>query len=312
MLLNFTKMEGAIGYSAIFLVCTAQLIFASFQPTLPYHSLQDSSYSFSWSVNDAKSGNDYGHREARGYSSKSSSSNQNYHSTEGQYYVKLPDGRTQTVTYTVDPYSGYKAKVDYKGEVTPYKYQPYVPYQYPSPIYGAPSSPVSSYAATPQHNYISPIVKEMPRTTPSPLPFYQPTYQAPTVPVAPATPTPPSYAATNSYPRYRPNSYVPAPVAYPHHQWHNVVVPEKERYHANHHHKHPKHVRILATPPPKVKKPKVHDPYLKTEGELKGKDFSEPFFYAYTKKIKPRKKDDGKPEKSHAHKKQHSHNLLFF
>ena len=111
---------------------------------------------------------------------------------------------------------------------------------------------------------------------------------------------------------YRPSSYVPAPVAYPHHQWHNVVVPEKERYHANHHHKHPKHVRILATPPPKVKKPKVHDPYLKTEGELKGKDFSEPFFYAYTKKIKPRKKDDGKPEKSHAHKKQHSHNLLFF
>ena len=102
-------------------------------------------------------------------------------------------------------------------------------------------------------------------------------------------------------------------MAYPHHQWHNVVVPEKERYHANHHHKHPKHVRILATPPPKVKKPKVHhDPYLKTEGELKGKDFSEPFFYAYTKKIKPRKKDDGKPEKSHAHKKQHSHNLLFF
>ena len=160
-------------------------------------------------MNDAKSGNDYGHREARGYSSKSSSgqSNQNYHSTEGQYYVKLPDGRTQTVTYTVDPYSGYKAKVDYKGEVTPYKYQPYVPYQYPAPIYGAPSSPVSSYAATPQHNYISPIVKEMPRTTPAPLPFYQPTYQAPTVPVAPVTPTPPSYAATNSYPRYR-YSYV--------------------------------------------------------------------------------------------------------
>ena len=70
-------------------------------------------------------------------------------------------------------------------------------------IYGAPSSPVSSYAATPQHNYISPIVKEMPRTTPSPLPFYQPTYQAPTVPVPAATPTPASYAATNSYPRYR-------------------------------------------------------------------------------------------------------------
>ena len=81
-------------------------------------------------------------------------------------------------------------------------------------------------------------------------------------------------------------------------------MPEEQRYH-KHHHRHPDHVRILATPPPKVKSDHAHDPYLKTEEELKGKDFSEPFFYAYTKNIHPRKKDDGRPDKSHHPKKNH-------
>lgn len=92
---------------------------------------------------------------------------------------------------------------------------------------------------------------------------------------------------------------------YPHHDWHNLVIPEKERYHASHH-QHPQHVRVLATPPPKVKsRSKFEDPYLKTEEELKGKDFSEPFFYAYTKKILSRKRNDGKPEKAHSSQKSH-------
>ena len=102
----------------------------------------------------------------------------------------------------------------------------------------------------------------------------------------------------------RPKSYLPAPISYPHHVWHNVVVPEEQRYH-KHHHKHPDHVRILATPPPKVKSDHSHDPYLKTEEELKGKDFSEPFFYAYTKNIKHIKKDDGRPPKKDHVKKPH-------
>ena len=34
----------------------------------------------------------------------------------GQYYNRLPDGRLQTVTYTVDHYSGYVPHVEYKGE----------------------------------------------------------------------------------------------------------------------------------------------------------------------------------------------------
>ena len=95
-------------------------------------------------------------------------------------------------------------------------------------------------------------------------------------------------------------------MSYPHHDWHNLVIPERERYHANHHVPHPKHVPHVPAPPTPKVKTKIHDPYLKTEEELRGKDFSGPFFYAYTKNIKPRKKNDGKPKKSHGHKTHHT------
>ena len=52
-------------------------------------------YSFRWQVQDEPSNNDYGQTERR-----------EGDKTEGSYYVQLPDGRTQKVTYTVDGYSG--------------------------------------------------------------------------------------------------------------------------------------------------------------------------------------------------------------
>merc|ERR1711931_104654 len=63
-------------------------------------------YAFEYGVADEYSGANFGQNEARdGYT------------TNGEYRVALPDGRTQVVTYNVaDAYSGYVADVKYTGE----------------------------------------------------------------------------------------------------------------------------------------------------------------------------------------------------
>ncbi|TRY76431.1 hypothetical protein TCAL_17404 [Tigriopus californicus] len=68
-------------------------------------------YNYAYAVQDDYSGSNFGQSEQRdGYS------------TSGQYHVALPDGRIQTVTYTVaDQYSGYVADVSYSGQA---KYGP--------------------------------------------------------------------------------------------------------------------------------------------------------------------------------------------
>ncbi|CAL4184650.1 unnamed protein product, partial [Meganyctiphanes norvegica] len=62
-------------------------------------------YDFDWSVKDEYSGNDFGQEETR-----------DGDRTDGSYYVHLPDGRLQKVTYYVDGDSGYVAEVTYEGE----------------------------------------------------------------------------------------------------------------------------------------------------------------------------------------------------
>lgn len=52
-------------------------------------------YNFNWNVRDGRSNNDFGQSE-----------NRDGDVTQGSYYVLLPDGRTQKVSYTVDAYSG--------------------------------------------------------------------------------------------------------------------------------------------------------------------------------------------------------------
>ena len=78
-------------------------------------------YDFNYAVKDDYSGNDFGHQEARdGYD------------TQGSYYVQLPDGRLQKVTYTVNGDSGYLAEVSYEGEA---QYPEAKPYSPPAPAY---------------------------------------------------------------------------------------------------------------------------------------------------------------------------------
>ncbi|XP_037801913.1 uncharacterized protein LOC119596649 [Penaeus monodon] len=67
----------------------------------------EAKYSFNWAVSDDSSSNEFGHQEAR-----------DGDHTQGSYYVQLPDGRLQTVTYFVDGDSGYVAEVNYEGEIS--------------------------------------------------------------------------------------------------------------------------------------------------------------------------------------------------
>ena len=72
-----------------------------------YESYESSEakYNFNWAVSDDSSSNEFGHQEAR-----------DGEDTQGSYYVQLPDGRLQKVTYYVDGDSGYVAEVSYEGE----------------------------------------------------------------------------------------------------------------------------------------------------------------------------------------------------
>ncbi|XP_050423485.1 putative uncharacterized protein DDB_G0289963 [Adelges cooleyi] len=65
------------------------------------------SYSFDYAVRDDYSGANFGQWERRDPNGGGL--------VTGQYRVQLPDGRTQTVAYTVDPVTGYRASVTYKG-----------------------------------------------------------------------------------------------------------------------------------------------------------------------------------------------------
>ena len=94
---------------------------ASYNPAPSYADVP-ASYTYDWAVKDDYSNNNYGQTESRSGDK-----------TTGSYYVLLPDGRTQTVTYTVDGYGGYQAEVTYSGEA---KY-PETPKYKPAPSYSS-------------------------------------------------------------------------------------------------------------------------------------------------------------------------------
>nr|XP_053651137.1 cuticle protein 19-like [Cherax quadricarinatus] len=78
-------------------------------------------YDFNWTVKDDQSGNDYGQQESR-----------DGDNTHGSYHVLLPDGRVETVVYTVNGDSGYVAEVTYQGQAQHPTHQTYTPV----PVYG--------------------------------------------------------------------------------------------------------------------------------------------------------------------------------
>merc|ERR1712055_245271 len=63
---------------------------------------EDAEYTYEYSVLDDYSGNNFGAKESRSGPL-----------TNGEYYVALPDGRLQTVTYSVEGDSGYISDVQY-------------------------------------------------------------------------------------------------------------------------------------------------------------------------------------------------------
>ncbi|KAK8392565.1 hypothetical protein O3P69_014753 [Scylla paramamosain] len=109
-----------------------------------YNSPSDTGYSYSeprqtpaqydtqYVVSDAEFGTNFGQQERRDGDDVS-----------GTYYVQLPDGRLQVVTYTVSAETGYVAEVTYEGQTTtaaPSYTAPASTYGQPSSAYGVPSS----------------------------------------------------------------------------------------------------------------------------------------------------------------------------
>jgi len=162
------------------LVTSGCLVSANFKgpssSSYSYNSLANGAgYSFEWNVYDAY--NQFGHREDRKLGQSGTDE------TRGSYHVLLPDGRVQTVTYFVDPYNGYQAKVLYEGEsqVVPYTTttkptQTYASYASAAPVAAsvpAAAAPLPAAPPAPSSNY-APVVVTTTTTTTTPAPAVEP------------------------------------------------------------------------------------------------------------------------------------------
>ena len=92
-------------YKLVVLFACLAVALGDSRPRYGSHSDEAAAYRFAYRVLDQYSNNDFGHSEER-----------DDDDTRGSYYVQLPDGRRQTVTYYVNGGSGYVADVKYSGE----------------------------------------------------------------------------------------------------------------------------------------------------------------------------------------------------
>ena len=114
-------------------------------------------YRFSYAVEDNYSGNQFGHTENRDGAG----------TTAGEYHVRLPDGRIQTVEYTVD-YRGYHATVFYEGVTGPSAPAQFVHQQHEPVIYlGAPDH-VTTSLQEPHYASLNSVYNDFPAPSPPP------------------------------------------------------------------------------------------------------------------------------------------------
>ncbi|XP_037776878.1 splicing factor 3A subunit 2-like [Penaeus monodon] len=168
----------------------------------PAHPHSSPVYTFDHAVRDDAAGTHFGHSEARdGYK------------TEGKYFVHLPDGRVQTVTYHSDE-NGFHPTITYEGLAHHESHVP--PHHTPTPAYHI--TPTPGYH-TPTPGYHPPTPSYHP-----PTPGYHPPtpgYHTTPTPAYHATPTPGYYTPTPAYhgpePAYqapRPGYHAPTPGYY--------------------------------------------------------------------------------------------------
>lgn len=192
-------------------------------------------YNFQWQVKDDYSQNDFGQQEER-----------DGDNTSGSYYVQLPDGRLQKVTYKVNGYGGkiwnnfpitntkpfistgssfpgYEAEVTYEGEAQ-YDQAPaassYQPRAQAAPQQGyqeaQASAPSPSYQPAPKSEpkYEQPAPKPAePKYQPA-APASESKYSKPGPPPAPAAPKylqPAAPAPAPAQPKYQQPAAPPAP-----------------------------------------------------------------------------------------------------
>merc|ERR1712170_54363 len=127
----------------------------AYAPVEPTYPDEAPVYQYTYAVKDDYSFSNFNaHEERDGYN------------TAGAYQVALPDGRTQTVTYTATK-DGYIADVKYDGEA---KYPEYIP---TAPVYKAAPAPVVKaapvYHAAPVVK-AAPVYHAAPAYTPAPAP----------------------------------------------------------------------------------------------------------------------------------------------
>ncbi|KAK4306577.1 hypothetical protein Pmani_021626 [Petrolisthes manimaculis] len=95
-------------------------------PPPPTDIFVPASYEFVYGVEDDPSANNFGHQETR-----------DGDVTRGEYFVKLPDGRIQTVRYTADPVNGFQADISYDGAPLPHQHVPIAHHHHvPPPLHG--------------------------------------------------------------------------------------------------------------------------------------------------------------------------------